>query len=93
MLHKVLGKITSATLTVIEDKSTYKKEAEKNKKKEDEYTDALIKAITLIFAEMKERKSGSIKCPLCDKKLFFRIQNNGHVWGKCETKDCLSWIQ
>lgn len=33
-----------------------------------------------------------IECPKCNKKLHYTIsKSNGHIWGKCETKDCLIW--
>lgn len=33
-----------------------------------------------------------IECPACGGKLAM-IKNsfNGHIWGECETKDCLAW--
>lgn len=39
-------------------------------------------------------ENGTIKCPLCQGKLRFTVAKiNGHVWGKCETDGCLSWMQ
>ena len=35
---------------------------------------------------------GGVKvCPKCGNNLHFSQRDNGHVWGKCETKDCLEW--
>ena len=36
---------------------------------------------------------GFIKCPQCGKRLKWSMSGiNGHVWGKCETENCLSWM-
>ncbi len=33
-------------------------------------------------------------CPVCSGKLHMtHAKFNGHVWGKCETDDCLSWME
>ena len=35
-----------------------------------------------------------VECPICKGKLhLFQSSYNGHVHGKCETKDCLSWME
>lgn len=35
-----------------------------------------------------------VECPACKGKLhLFQSSYNGHVHGKCETKDCLSWME
>jgi hypothetical protein len=37
--------------------------------------------------------SGTIKCPQCGGVLHYTVAGfNGHIWGKCETADCLSWM-
>lgn len=37
---------------------------------------------------------GTIECPICDGILHYSISGfNGHIWGRCETKDCLAWMQ
>jgi hypothetical protein len=37
---------------------------------------------------------GEINCPTCRGRLHWsRAAENGHVWGRCETEDCVSWIQ
>jgi hypothetical protein len=46
----------------------------------------------LLSIAIDSRKQGSIPCPKCGKDLHFSIAGNGHVWGKCETKDCLNWV-
>lgn len=51
----------------------------------------LIEALEIIKG-MKE-STGEIDCPVCGNKLSYVRQHNGHVWGKCKTENCLSWIQ
>ena len=35
-----------------------------------------------------------IKCPSCGGKLYMHKNSyNGHVWGRCETENCLTWMQ
>lgn len=37
---------------------------------------------------------GEMECPICQGKLHYTIAGyNGHIWGKCETEDCLQWMQ
>lgn len=37
---------------------------------------------------------GTEPCPICNGQLhMMHSALNGHVWGKCETKDCLSWME
>jgi hypothetical protein len=39
-------------------------------------------------------KEEVIKCPSCGGKLHLsQAAYNGHVWGQCETKDCVSWME
>ncbi len=45
-----------------------------------------------VIKEVKENQ-GKIICPECGGDLHFRISLNGHVWGKCKTEGCLSWVQ
>lgn len=54
--------------------------------------DFIFEAFMLI---MKEKGgSGLIVCPKCKGTLkWTRASNNKHVWGKCQTTDCLSWMQ
>ena len=35
-----------------------------------------------------------IECPVCKGRLHLsQSAYNGHVWGKCETTDCVSWME
>jgi hypothetical protein len=50
-------------------------------------------------AMMKKKYKGvsaqeTVECPVCKGKLVMTIASvNGHVWGKCKTKGCLSWME
>lgn len=36
---------------------------------------------------------GTITCPKCKGVLHYSVAGgNNHIWGKCETEDCLSWM-
>lgn len=42
----------------------------------------------------KRGVNGVVECPQCKGKLHYSIAgSNGHLWGNCETADCLSWMQ
>lgn len=48
------------------------------------------------FALIAEEKGpeGVVPCPVCAGSLqWTRAESNGHIWGKCETDGCLSWMQ
>jgi hypothetical protein len=33
-------------------------------------------------------------CPICGGKLHLQYGGyNGHLWGKCETEECLLWLE
>jgi hypothetical protein len=37
---------------------------------------------------------GEVECPACKGRLHYSVASvNGHLWGKCETPECLSWMQ
>lgn len=37
---------------------------------------------------------GTVECPKCQGKLqYSRSEYNGHIWAKCDTKECLQWIE
>ena len=36
---------------------------------------------------------GTIECPKCNGALHYTVSGyNNHIWGKCETEGCLSWM-
>lgn len=63
-----------------------------------EATDRMMKA-TGVIREVKREHAGKswagIKtCPVCGGTLHMSHSSyNGHVHGKCETKDCLNWME
>ena len=41
-----------------------------------------------------ESWGGIVECPWCQGKLHLsHAAVNGHVWGQCETKGCLNWME
>lgn len=57
--------------------------------------EALFSALKIIEADAKGQYGvqGSVTCPLCKGKLSYSIAKlNGHIWGVCETEDCLRWM-
>jgi hypothetical protein len=37
---------------------------------------------------------GTVECPACQGRLNYSVAAyNGHLWGTCETPECLSWMQ
>jgi len=55
-----------------------------------------LKAMKLCCEDAKGETGiqGNIACPQCGGKLNYSIAKlNGHLWGKCETENCLSWMQ
>uniref|UniRef100_A0A6M3LAC6 Uncharacterized protein n=1 Tax=viral metagenome TaxID=1070528 RepID=A0A6M3LAC6_9ZZZZ len=67
-----------------------------------ERRDSLELEITSLGSAIKQIKAkhgktnanGFIECPKCEGRLFYTVAAiNGHVWGKCETDDCLSWME
>ena len=37
---------------------------------------------------------GSVECPKCNGTLRYSVASlNGHLWGRCDTAGCLSWMQ
>lgn len=62
----------------------------------DEHMNIVGKAMTACreHAGGKRGVRGSVECPACKGKLHYSVAAyNGHLWGKCETPECLSWMQ
>lgn len=39
-------------------------------------------------------KQEVVECPACKGRLHLsQAAYNGHVWGKCETADCVEWME
>lgn len=52
--------------------------------------DAIVKA-----TGGKRGVSGKIACPVCNTgELAYSVAGiNGHIWAKCSTEDCVSWME
>ena len=59
----------------------------------------MMQATIPLIQEIKEihrgeNWNGTVVCPICEGKLSLtHSAYNGHVWGKCETEGCLSWME
>lgn len=41
-----------------------------------------------------ENRTGVVECPICKGRLHLSQSSyNGHVHGKCETQDCVAWME
>jgi len=61
-------------------------------------TQMIMKTLPLIGKIKKEHKGenwkGTEECPVCGGVLYLtHAACNGHVWGKCETNDCVGWME
>lgn len=62
------------------------------------FMDRFTKTLPLIAKVKAEHKGQSWQgvevCPVCSGKLHMsHAACNGHVWGRCETEGCLSWME
>ena len=67
----------------------------KLQRKEKENIFIILEAIGKIRAkfDIDNQDKGTNNCPLCDKILYYTIaRSNMHIWGKCGTDGCLSWV-
>lgn len=77
---------------------TSRGEAEKSARDHQASVERLEKTLELIGA-VKERHKGADwngveVCPVCKGNLAMsHSAYNGHVWGKCETEGCVSWME
>lgn len=53
------------------------------------------KAIRVKHPEGKEFVEGTMECPICGKKRWYMISDhyNGHIHSKCETENCINWME
>ncbi len=63
-----------------------------------EHSKKFLTTIPLIKKVKQEHKgkdwAGVVVCPVCGGKLHVTHSSfNGHVWGNCETENCLSWME
>jgi hypothetical protein len=88
---------------VCEKKSCWsREEAEKNEIASEIALQKCLTAVRAASADakakgLKKGKGGkdSLPCPACGTGvLHYSVSGyNGHLWGQCETKDCVSWMQ
>lgn len=67
---------------------------------ENEWQEALkrMRLVIAVVSEWRKKpprgKQEIIECPACKGKLHLsQAASNGHVWGRCETKGCVSWME
>lgn len=61
---------------------------------------AMIEGIGKVKKAIQEKHpqkgfaKGTIPCPVCQKNLFYsRAASNGHVHARCETPDCICFME
>jgi len=59
---------------------------------------ARMRTVMPVVAEWRKKpprgKGEIIECPACKGRLHLsQAASNGHVWGRCETAGCVSWIE
>lgn len=56
------------------------------------FSDAVVMAIGAIRKQGKD--SGEVSCPKCYAgKVHYSVAKlNGHIWGRCTTDGCISWM-
>ena len=69
---------------------------------DDDSRAGFMKGLSAVMADVKAKAlgpgsggSGSVPCPDCGTGhiLYSVASCNGHVWGQCTTKGCLTWMQ
>lgn len=56
------------------------------------FSDAVVMAISAIREDGKN--TGTVSCPKCyaGQVHYSKAKLNGHIWGKCSTEGCISWM-
>jgi len=62
------------------------------KRSDNDYIIDAIKIAALASNRVPE-STGQTVCPKCGGQLTWNIHQNGHVWGTCETRGCLSFME
>lgn len=75
-----------------------KEDVEAHEKAVQRMMDNFRLSLSLTAKIKKDHKSedwnGEEECPVCKGRLFIRHSGyNGHTWGKCQTTNCLAWIE
>lgn len=103
------GKLSEEQLRIIESKPTCPdftdptdEQIKQYDEEFDEVCDRMNKVHPVIAKFKKENKfpggwtanKTKVACPCCGKTLAMTISGyNGHVWGRCETEGCVSWME
>lgn len=55
----------------------------------------VVGPVVIAWREKPPRgKMEVVECPACRGRLHLsQAASNGHVWGRCETKGCVSWME
>jgi hypothetical protein len=55
----------------------------------------IMLAHVLAAKKLVPRQPGKylVVCPACGGHLHTERHGNGHVWARCDSKDCLSWLE
>ena len=80
-------------MTIDKNSEKYKKMLEESK-----FVDTAIRLI-INHTGAKPNEPGNkgargiVICPKCNGELMYTVASiNGHIWGKCKTKDCIQWM-
>jgi len=81
------------------EKATCEHFVKPTKKELDDWEESVDRSIKQVSMAIKTigktgKQNGVIQCPACNGKLGFSVSpGNGHIWAKCETNNCLAWMQ
>lgn len=63
-------------------------------------TKQFLKALATIQEDMLDKEFGkgrpgqsSIACPVCSGTISYSVANNGHIAARCDSKECIGFIQ
>lgn len=77
-----------------------KEEAEAEDREFNEYVNRFVKNLTVVRPAIEAQHaetgkwSGVVDCPECTAKIHWsKAQCNGHVHARCETENCISWME
>jgi hypothetical protein len=73
-----------------------REEAEEREARSTAYLNAVFAARRIIVEQTCGMRGvrGSVECPTCGKRLGFSVaSSNGHIHARCETPDCLAWME
>lgn len=59
------------------------------------HTGRMIAARAAVIENTEGRRGikGRIDCPSCEGQLAYSVsESDGHIWGRCSTKECVEWL-